>query len=77
MSMKKEASKMTLEKLAMMVANGFAHIEEKMATKSEMNKRFEEIEKNLQTIHGDILNQDDRFVSQDVFNTRISVLEAR
>ncbi len=56
-----------LEKLAMMVANGFARTDEK----------FEKIEKDLQVIRRDILAQNDKFVSQDTFNTRISSLEVK
>lgn len=65
--MKKPAPKMTLEKLAMMVANGFTRVDEK----------FEKIDKDLQSIRGDILKQHDKFVSQEVFTSRISALETR
>lgn len=82
--MKKAAPKMTLEKLAMMVAGGFARIEERFATKGEVtegfksiDKRFEKIDKDLQMIRGEILKQGDKFVSQDVFNSRISALETK
>lgn len=78
--MKKAAPKMTLEKLAMMVAGGFARIDERMetmTTKADMDKRFEKIEKDLQGIRGEILKQGDKFVSQESLNSRISALETR
>jgi hypothetical protein len=47
---KNKKSKMTIDKLAIMVANGFESIESRMATKEDLNAQ----QKTLK-IHGDVL----------------------
>ena len=67
--MKKEVKtkKMTIDKLAIMVANGFESIESRMATKDD-----------IKDLKKDILNLGDRFVSYHTFDAlanRVKVLE--
>ncbi|OGI94315.1 hypothetical protein A3A03_00320 [Candidatus Nomurabacteria bacterium RIFCSPLOWO2_01_FULL_40_18] len=67
--MKKEVKtkKMTIDKLAIMVANGFESIESRMATKDD-----------IKDLKKDILNLGDRFVSYHSFDAlagRVKVLE--
>lgn len=47
--------KTTIDDLARMVAAGFNSVENKMATKSEMNRRFDVVEKRLDKIEDLIL----------------------
>ena len=61
-----------LEHLAEMVARGFSHMEEKMATKDEMNQRFEKVDESLQKIRHDIIGQGDRFVSNHQFERHVA-----
>jgi hypothetical protein len=63
-----------LEKLAMMVANGFARVDGRFA---DVDSRFEKVDQSLQAIRGDMLRQGDRFVSQEAFNVRVSALEGK
>ena len=84
--MKKVAPKMTLDKLATMVASGFMHLEEKMVTKEEFNKfkkdvdrqfndvdkKFKDVEGNLQSIRRDILQVGDRFISRQEFENLVT-----
>ena len=44
----------TIDDLAVMVQKGFNDITEKMPTKSEMNKHFEQVDKRLDNIEGNM-----------------------
>ena len=78
MGNKKESKngKMTLDKLASMVARGF----DKLATKTEMNSRFDSVERRLAKVEyqtdemHDILK---RFEENDILNLqkRVQILE--
>lgn len=88
--MKKATSKkknMTIDELAVMVAKGFSAledkisgVEDKMATKDEMDRKFAEVEKTLNKIRMDMLDMGDRFVSNHRFDelvSRFNILEAK
>ncbi len=85
---------MTLDKLATMVARGFAHLEKKMVTKEEFNtfkkevdsrfngvdKKFKNVEENLQAIRRDMLKMSDQSISRHEFEnlvTRFNALEIK
>jgi len=68
--------KMTLDKLAGMVARGF----EKAATKTEMNSRFDSIERRLAKVEYQVGEAHDilkRFEENDILNIqrRVQILE--
>ena len=81
---------MTLDKLATMVARGFAHLEEKMVTKEEFNtfkkevdsrfngvdKKFKNVEENLQAIRRDMLKMSDQSISRHEFENLVTRFNA-
>ncbi len=74
---KSKKSKMTMDKLAMMVAKGFAGVDKKFEV---VDKRFDKVEEDIKDIRLDILNLGDRFVSYHTFDSlanRVKVLEEK
>lgn len=79
--------KMTLEKIARMVADGFSEANEKMATKDEMNSRFDSVETKLKSVEKKVDKLDyqvdevhdilKRFEENDILNLqkRVQILE--
>lgn len=84
--MEKANKKMTIDKLAIMVAKGF----ESTATKTDveeikkdvtvLKKDVSEVKENVKDIRRDILNLGDRFISYHTFDAlanRVKVLEGK
>lgn len=76
MNKKKEnkGSKITIDKLAIMMNNNFDRLEAKMDTK------FEEAKEDIKDIRKDILNLGDRFVTYHLFDqlaSRVNSLEKK
>ena len=79
MCMKKEAKtgKMTIDKLAIMVASGFNGVDSRL---SKVEKDIGEIKESNKEIRKDILNLGDRFPSQfafDQLSSRVYSLEKK
>ena len=58
------------DKFALMVQRGFNDVTDKMATKSEMNKRFEQVDKRFESLENSI-------VTKAEMNRRFDGLEDR
>jgi len=83
--------KMTIDDLAVMVANGFSgvanrfdkvevDISELKTDVTELKKDMVEVKENVKNIRGDVLNLGDRFVSYHTFDAlagRVKVLEEK
>ena len=73
----KKNKKITINDLAIMVAEGFERVDKKF---EGVDKRFDKIDENVKDIRKDILNLGDRFVSYHAFDTlanRVKVLEEK
>lgn len=73
---------MTLDKLAMMVASGFEHIDQRFTGVDENFKKiaenFTKVEENFKKVRRDILETHDTFVTKDEMRkviSRVEVLE--
>lgn len=82
--------KMTIDKLATMVAKGFDSLETRMATKTDISeikedvgklkKNVEGLKEDIKDVRRDILNLGDKFVSYHTFDSlanRVKVLEEK
>jgi site-specific recombinase len=79
---KKIKKAMTIDDLAIIVAKGFGDVMEIIDDRfDKADKRFEEFKeetaKNFVTVRRDILSTNDRFVMQDTYFKKISLIESR
>ncbi len=73
-----EKGKMTLEKLARMVANGFVDMEKRFENLEKSSEALKaDTEKNFIKVRSDILGLDDRFIPRHEFEMRIKVVNSQ